>query len=496
MRVLYWSLNFVSRLIQFFSSKHYNNLKYNYSTVALTKLIFEKTTKTAQSFKALGNVYRNSKWSDLNVFNIKPNFNKQFKQYITLALSLFIILLLITNFYMNFNLLSHSIIIELFITAKDMFASWIIALLYTVQYCVSQVVSDLFKYTRHVVVNPNISKLLRAQRITQRITKPRARLNSFNTYLDESSLPPNTQMLLKGLHHINKHKDKLKDAILSIKALSQFKELIAHSATFGIRSKDSFFCKSIKNDVLLKQHNKTTSLCFLRSLPVRYYITSYQNILQNTNLSKESKWLSKNSILGHELNTKVSSSTHVKKLYGNPVLSSAFSLKNIWASTKLSSDINSLKVKSTAPIKQQTNLYNHFLTAPTTKSLNFLEESFFWVVKRSWFLQSFSNSLSFNIQSQPNKLNLSKEDDFKNFQSQVKLFTHMSILNDSHTSLCSQPTPFRVKHLPASTLALSKILSEGSEFFHLSDCDIHFTFHYSANPEKGKSCESVFAIFK
>jgi|TARA_B110001469_G_C9644787_1_gene325444 hypothetical protein len=97
------------------------------------------------------------------------------------------------------------------------------------------------------------------------------------------------QMLLKGLHHINKHKDKLKDAVLSIKALSQFKELIAHSATFGIRSKDSFFCKSIKNDVLLKQHNKTTSLCFLRSLPVRYYITSYQNILQNTNLSKESK---------------------------------------------------------------------------------------------------------------------------------------------------------------------------------------------------------------
>lgn len=72
----------------------------------------------------------------------------------------------------------------------------------------------------------------------------------------------------------------------------------------------------------------------------------------------------------------------------------------------------------------------------------------------------------------------------------------MSVLNDSHTSLCSQPTPFRVKQLPASTLALSKILSENSEFFCLSDCDVHFTFHYSANPEKGKSRESVFAIFK
>jgi len=104
--------------------------------------------------------------------------------------------------------------------------------------------------------------------------------------------------------------------------------------------------------------------------------------------------------------------------------------------------------------------------------------------------------LSFNIQSQPNKLNLSKEDDFKNFQSQVKLFTHMSIVNDNYTSLYSQPTPFRVKHLPASNLALSKILSEGSDFFKLSDCDVHFTFHYSANPEKGKSHESVFAIFK
>lgn len=136
-------------------------------------------------------------------------------------------------------------------------------------------------------------------------------------------------MLLKGLHHINKHKDKLKDTLSPVESLSQLKQLIAHSSTFGSVIKNSFFCKSIENVTLLKQHSKATNLCFLRSLPVRYYIKSYQNILQNTNLSKEDKWLSKNSILAHELNNKASSSTHVKKLYGNPVFSSTLSLKNI-----------------------------------------------------------------------------------------------------------------------------------------------------------------------
>ena len=91
--------------------------------MALTKLIFERTTKTAQSFKALGNVYRNSKWADLNVFNIKSNFTKQFKQITVLLMLLFTLLLLITNFYASFNLFSHSVIIELVLTIKDMLAS-------------------------------------------------------------------------------------------------------------------------------------------------------------------------------------------------------------------------------------------------------------------------------------------------------------------------------------------------------------------------------------
>ena len=136
-------------------------------------------------------------------------------------------------------------------------------------------------------------------------------------------------MLLKGLHYINKQEGKPVDALSSIKALPQLKQLITHSSTFGNAVKNSFFCKSIKNVTLFKQHSKATNLCFLRSLPIRYYIKSYQNILQNTNSSKESKWLSKNSILAHELSNKASSSTHIKKLYGNPVFSSTLSLKNI-----------------------------------------------------------------------------------------------------------------------------------------------------------------------
>ena len=61
------------RVINFFSSTYNNNLKFNNRLISTSKIFFERTTKSWQSVQTLGNVYRNSKWSDLNVFNIKES---------------------------------------------------------------------------------------------------------------------------------------------------------------------------------------------------------------------------------------------------------------------------------------------------------------------------------------------------------------------------------------------------------------------------------------
>ena len=86
------------RLIHFFSSKYYNNLKFNNKMLATTRIFFERTTKTSHSLQALGNVYRNSKWSDLNVFNIKESSLKQFRSMFLLLITLIFVLVFVSRF--------------------------------------------------------------------------------------------------------------------------------------------------------------------------------------------------------------------------------------------------------------------------------------------------------------------------------------------------------------------------------------------------------------
>ena len=80
-------------MINFFSTKYYNNLKYNNKMISTTRIFFERTTKQQQTVANLGNVYRNSKWSDLKVQNIKTSFTNQF-------ITVFVILTLIFFLYL------------------------------------------------------------------------------------------------------------------------------------------------------------------------------------------------------------------------------------------------------------------------------------------------------------------------------------------------------------------------------------------------------------
>ena len=88
------------KLVYFFSSKYYNNLKFSNRMLSTTRIFFERTTKNSHSLQALGNVYRNSKWSDLHVFNVKESSINQFKSVFYLILVIFFIII----FSVRFNL--------------------------------------------------------------------------------------------------------------------------------------------------------------------------------------------------------------------------------------------------------------------------------------------------------------------------------------------------------------------------------------------------------
>ena len=57
----------MDKLFNFFIIKYSENLKYNNSFTTALRLFFERTTKINATISNLGNVYRNSKWTDLKI---------------------------------------------------------------------------------------------------------------------------------------------------------------------------------------------------------------------------------------------------------------------------------------------------------------------------------------------------------------------------------------------------------------------------------------------
>ena len=121
----------INKLIYFFSNKYYNNLKFNNKLVSTTRIFFERTTKTSHSLQALGNVYRNSKWTDLNVFNIKESSLAQFKNIFTIVVILLLLLVLSLRFDLQWSNTVLYSIIEFLTYLKDLILSWILSIFYT-----------------------------------------------------------------------------------------------------------------------------------------------------------------------------------------------------------------------------------------------------------------------------------------------------------------------------------------------------------------------------
>ena len=82
----------------FFISKFYDNIKFNHSFAFKTKIFFERSTKYRQTMDNLGNVYRNSKWTDLKIQNIKSSHLLKF-----LRINLIIFLLFISIYAIVFR---------------------------------------------------------------------------------------------------------------------------------------------------------------------------------------------------------------------------------------------------------------------------------------------------------------------------------------------------------------------------------------------------------
>jgi hypothetical protein len=125
------------------------------------------------------------------------------------------------------------------------------------------------------------------------------------------------------------------------------------------------------------------------------------NIENSINISKQQRWLSKNSLLSESITQNSFLITQSKELIGSGILDKNFSSKNLWLPTKLS------KLSSLESTIYLNNLLSTFYTNNTllnftkqntlnnsnTLNLNFFENSRFWIFKKYYFSINQNNNL-------------------------------------------------------------------------------------------------------
>ena len=86
-------MRYFDRLLNFFTSSYLNNTRFHHSTLGYLRIFFERNNKLKATFSSLGNVFRNSKWSDLKAQNIKTSFIKSWSTYFITVILVALVLL-------------------------------------------------------------------------------------------------------------------------------------------------------------------------------------------------------------------------------------------------------------------------------------------------------------------------------------------------------------------------------------------------------------------
>ena len=119
----------LSKLYNFFTTKYYDNIKYNHLFANSLRIFFERANKTRQTVSNLGNVYRNSKWSDLKVQNIKVSHtNKFYRNFAILIITFLFLFFIAFRADSNTIQLLFSSIINAWYYISDVIGYWLAVL--------------------------------------------------------------------------------------------------------------------------------------------------------------------------------------------------------------------------------------------------------------------------------------------------------------------------------------------------------------------------------
>lgn len=406
----------LNKLICFFSTKYYNNLKYNNRMLSATRIFFERTTKFTQTVSNLGNVYRNSKWSDLSVQNIKLGGVQQFiTLFINLIIALCLIFMVLRGY---FNTLGDILFLltNILYVIQD-FTYYIIliiiSLFYSLVFKLNLLLSRILPFFFTVEHPNNTSSELRLHNIRHISVNPKLKstadcnLNSeaskHNDMLLAALFLQKTLTLLPKLDYTLPLPKSSTVKLSSTSSYASYIHIILHNSSnskLSVRTTTNpMSVLRLENKLLYhyssKDFSKVTTLSLnygsLFNLAFSDFKVLSDNLKTNLILSKQAKWFWKSTLLSDKFSLGVLPITNLKKLYGNPSYNNNSTSYNTWNSNRLTSQKNFLKVSSflTKPgIDIDFTKIKTPILGNNAASLNSYETSIFWLIKKFSFLNS------------------------------------------------------------------------------------------------------------
>ena len=383
----------INKLINFFTSTYYDNIKYKHSTASLLKIFFERANKTTKTVANLGNVYRNSKWSDLKIQNIKTthvwSFTKTF-----ILLTLIFILFYLTVFRLDNSLFTTFI--------KPLALVWSYIADWTIYFFT--LISLFFYYLQ--------------ARLTSYLNKIYSSI--FGNFLFSNNLPTSTdsnntnsnlvcksdlslvsdRVNLKGAENIVRHAYKVSDLMLKLnqtelrittqyplfkntnRLISAYLEVSKPNHT---QSYKTFSLSNLESSFIQKLDLSLSNSVYKLNLNSNYLNSSNNsltNILdysinENLSVAKQSRWLLRNIPVSECLSNSNFTYTQAKSLLGNASYNSLISSKNIWASNKA----NNLLFVSLSSFNESLNASSTELSS----LINYFEDSRNFINKKAYY---------------------------------------------------------------------------------------------------------------
>lgn len=267
----------------------------------------------------------------------------------------------------------------------------------------------------------------------------------------------------------------------------------------NLNSKNNFKFKTTQTNIntIYKISNFTKNLNFFNF-----------NIDKNLKISKQKRWLIRNSLLSESMVPNSYLITQSKKLIGNGLLNKDFSSKTLWLPTimsKLSSLESNIHVKNLQHQLFQTNSdstlsINNQLIHPYFLNLNFFENSRVWVFKKYFF----QNNQCYNLVK-----GLVNYDLYNNYE-------HVKNTKHSHSLLFYSYIHFYnlnylIKNTLTPSLVVKDFLAENSDIVYtnynhnnnfikintpqldiLSGININFFYTFTSNPQPLGTDKTIF----